>query len=213
MGRRSFLLAAGAAGATGGVLLGACGGGGGGDELTEEERTGITRLDRLEGDLAIAALVHSLENLAIATYTAARDRMEEGRLGDLPPAMVRYIETAQRQHEEHARAWNGIVTGAGRPGVTGVDLTLKTQLEPGVNRARDHVAIGNVFLELESITAATYLAAIGAIENNAALKVAASIQPVETQHVAIVSFMLGRTPVPESFAKADGARPTTDTIG
>lgn len=208
MRRRDFLTATGVAGA----LATGCRSRAR-DDASEEQVTGITRLDRLEGDLAIAALANSLENLAIALYQAARDLVADGKLRDVPPAVVRYIETAQEQHTEHAKAWNGIITGTGKPGVTGVNLALKTQLEPMVARSRDYVGISTVFLELESITAASYLAAIGAVTNNAALKVAASIHPVELEHVAFLNVLLGRQPTPDAFAKTDGARPITDTIG
>lgn len=181
--------------------------------LDGDDVTGITRLDRLEGDLAIAALANSLENLAIATYVAARERVARGDVGELPPAVAAHIDLAQAHHEDHARAWNGLITGAGRPGVTGVNLTLKTRLEPMLLRARDYVGLATVFSELESITAATYLAGIEAMTNNAAVKIAASIHPVELQHASFLNLVLDRPPLPDSFAKADGARPTTDTVG
>lgn len=207
LGRRAFLLGAGAAG-----LGVACSGATTGD-VTEEEVTGITRLDRLAGDLAIAALASSLENLAVATYDAVRKRLADGKLEALPPALARYVGAAAAHHEEHAKAWNGVVTGAGRPGVTGVNLTLKTRLEPMIVTARDYVGVATVFLELESITAATYLAGIAAMSNNAALKIASSVHTVELQHVAFLNLLLDRPPVPDSFAKTDGARSTTDTVG
>ena len=45
------------------------------------------------------------------------------------------------------------------------------------------------------------------------IKVAATIQPVEMQHSAILNFVLGQDPVPEAFAQTMGARPLTDEIG
>jgi hypothetical protein len=41
----------------------------------------------------------------------------------------------------------------------------------------------------------------------------ATIQPVEMQHAAILNFVLGQYPVPNAFAKTDGARTLSDTIG
>jgi hypothetical protein len=68
-------------------------------------------------------------------------------------------------------------------------------------------------LVLENAAAATYLEGIGAMTDASNIKVAASIQPVEMQHAAILHFVLGEYPVPDSFAKMDGARPLTDQIG
>ena len=60
--------------------------------------------------------------------------------------------------------------------------------------------------------AATYLEAISVVSAPAGLKTAATIEPVELQHAAILHFVLGQYPVPDSFTKMDGARPLTDVI-
>jgi hypothetical protein len=72
--------------------------------------------------------------------------------------------------------------------------------------------LAKLALELENGAAATYLAAIGAVKSPAGIKTAATIQPVEMQHAAILQFLLGQYPVPDSFAKTDGARTTSDKI-
>ena len=41
----------------------------------------------------------------------------------------------------------------------------------------------------------------------AGIKTAATIEPVELQHAAILNFVLGKYPVPDTFTKMDGARP------
>jgi RNA polymerase sigma factor (sigma-70 family) len=68
-------------------------------------------------------------------------------------------------------------------------------------------------LDLEHGAAATYLAAIGEVKSPVGIETAATIQPVEMQHAAILGFLLGRYPVPDSFSKTDGARTTSDRIG
>ena len=205
--RRRFLVAGAASAGLG--LLAACGGG---TEPRPEDSPAITRPDRLEGDLAVAALLVSLENLLASVYQEALDKRDS--LGPLPPVVVPLIETVRDQHREHAGAWNGILTGAGKPGVTGVNLTVKAMTaDPVLSRLRDVSALLSMGQELEIITAATYLAAIGAIDNNAALKVAASIQTVENAHVAVLAFLQGRPPAPEAFARTDAGRPLTDSIG
>lgn len=210
--RRQFLqLLAGAAGAVGaGVLLGACGGPDGAPNPLDQ--TPMTRADTLEGDLAIAALLASIENLLVGTYQEGLDRKD--RLGPYPPGVLAMLEAAQAQHRQHAVAWNSILTGAGKPGVTGVNLTLKGSLTEGpLLRARDFQALLGVCHDLEGVNAITYLHAIGALENNAAVKVAASIHPVEHQHVATLTFINGQKLATESFGRTDGARTTTDIIG
>ena len=74
--------------------------------------------------------------------------------------------------------------------------------------------LAKLALDLENVAAATYLAAIGVVKSPAGIKTAASIQPVELQHAAILNFLLGQYPVPDSFAKTStGARPASDKIG
>jgi len=73
--------------------------------------------------------------------------------------------------------------------------------------------LAQLALGLENVTAATYVAAIDVVKNPAGIKTAASIQPVELQHAAILYFLLGQYPVPDSFAKTTTARTTSDKIG
>jgi hypothetical protein len=206
--RRGFLLAAG--GTIGAGLVTACGGG---DNPRPADEPIITRPDRLDGDLSVAALLVSLENLMVSVYREALGERRE-RLGQIPPATLALIEAAQAQHVEHAAAWNGILTSAGKPGITGVNLTVKSiTSDRSLATMRDAGALLSLGQELEAVTAATYLAAIGTLQNNAVLKVAASIHPVENQHVAAMAFLLGRTPVPDGFGRTDAGRPPTDSVG
>jgi len=168
----------------------------------------------LAGDFAIAASAASLENLAVGTYQAALDAATAGKLGAVPPAVATFVTTAKMQHSDHAAAWNSILTNAGKKPVTGVDLTVKnTVVDPAFAQVTDVTGLAKLALGLENVAAATYLNDIGTIENNNALKIAASIQPVEMQHAAILNFVLGQYPVPDGFAKTDGFRPTDDQIG
>ena len=205
--RRRFLLTAGALGGAG--LLGACSDD---DPRPPDTPPVVTRADRLEGDLSVAALLASLENLMVGVYQECLERQE--RFGPHPPAMLGFLETAQRHHREHAAAWNSVLTGAGKPGVTGVDLTVKAATtDPGLIRSRDYSALLQLAEDVEGITATTYLHAIGALENNAAIKIAASIHPVEHEHLGTLAFLLGHSLSSEPFGRSDGARPTTDSIG
>lgn len=205
--RRQFLLAASALGGAG--LLGACSDDG---PRPADTQPVVTRPDRLEGDLSVAALLASLENLLVAVYDESLKRQE--RFGPHPPAVLGYLETAQRQHREHAVAWNSVLTGASKPAVTGVNLTVKAATtDPGLFRARDYFALLQLAEDVEGINATTYLHAIGALDNNAAIKIAASIHPVEHEHLGALAFLLGHNVGGEPFGRSDGARPTSDSIG
>ena len=213
--RRAFLIGGGAV--VGGVALVAGTGGLGQAAAASVGRAAMpgakSKAQKLTGDLAVVALAASLENLAVGTYQAGIDAATAGKLGTVPPAVVTFAQTAQSQHKDHAAAWNGVLTGAGKKAVTGVDLTVKQTVDTAFAQVKDVPGLAMLALALENGAAATYLAAIDGVKSTDGVKVAATIHPVEMQHAAILNFLLGQYPVPDSFAKQDGARTTSDKIG
>lgn len=175
---------------------------------------GPVKAKKLTGDLAVVALAASIENLAVATYQGALDAAGAGKLGAVPPAVAEFITTAQSQHKDHAAAWNAVLTGAGKSKVAGVDLTVKQKVvDPAFAQVKDVAGVAMLALELENSAAATYLVAIDVVKSPAGIQTAATIHPVELQHAAILNFVLGQYPVPDSFAQKAGARPASDRIG
>jgi hypothetical protein len=216
--RRGFLIGAGAG--VGGLLLAACSkskttGTTNNTTASTAAASGVGKGNPYTGDLAVAALAASLENLAVATYQAGLDAATAGKLGAVPPAIATFAMTAQKQHKDHAGAWNSIITNAGKTAISGVDTTVKNAVvTPGFAAVKDIPGLAKFALTLEDAAAATYLNAIqNALTSASAIKIAATIQPVEMQHAAVLHFVLGDYPVPDSFAKTDGARPLSDTIG
>ena len=206
--RRFLFLASGTVG--GSALLAACGGPS--PARPPDDTPVVTSPDHLEGDLAIAALLASMENLLLNLYQEAIDKKD--KLGTIPPGVMAVITTAQKEHKDHAAAWNGILTGAGKPGITGVNLTVKSgSVDVPLARAKDFGTFLSLCQDVGTLTATTYQAAMGSLQNLAAIKVAASIHPVEQQQVAVLNFLLGRNPPTDSFRHVDGARTTTDNIG
>ena len=221
--RRRFLMGTGAV--MGAALLAACskssngssGSGGATTTTGGDTATGSAggSSGPLTGDLAVAALAASLENLAVATYAAALSAATSGKLGKVPPAVATFVTTAQSQHKDHAAAWNAILTGAGKSAVSGVDSTVNAGVvQPAFAKVTTVVQAAQLALQLESVAAATYLDAIeNTLTSTGAIATSASIQPVEMQHIAILNYVLGTYPVPDSFASTAAARPLTDRIG
>jgi len=213
--RRGFLIGAAGVGAAG--LLAACSSSGSTSSSGSSASSSAAAPGQgLTGDLAIAALAAALENTAVLTYQKGIDAATAGKLGTVPPAVVTFAQTAQRQHRDHADAWNAILTGAGKAAIppTYGDTTVFTGVvAPAFARVTDVAGLAGLALSLENVAAATYLSGISAATIPAAIKTAATIQPVEMQHAAILNFVLGTYPVPDSFAKTDGARTSTDQIG
>ena len=72
----------------------------------------------LTGDLAVAAVAASLENLAVFAYDAGLTAATAGKLGAVPPAVATFATTVKGQHQQHADAWNAVLKSHGKAAVT-----------------------------------------------------------------------------------------------
>jgi hypothetical protein len=203
--RRGLLLGTGAA-AIGGVLLAACGT----SKATPSTTTTPASASTLTGDLKVAALATSLENLGIYAYRAGIKAATAGKLGTVPPAIVTFATTAMSQHTDHAAAWNAVLTGAGKAKVTETDPVLTPTVNQMFAQVTDVAGLAKLALEIENIAAQTYQASISELSGSKAIQTSASIHPVEMQHAAILNLVLGNYPVPNAFNPTSLARPTSD---
>jgi hypothetical protein len=208
--RRGFLIGAGAL--AGGAVLAACSSGS--TSSTTTTKAAGSGAGKLTGDLAVAALAASLENLAVAAYGDVLTAAAAGKLGTVPPAVSTFVTTVKGQHAQHASAWNSAIVAAGHAAVTTPDTALVPTVTKDFAKVTDVTGAAKLALTLEDIAAATYQSAISTVEATSSVKVAASIQPVEMQHAAILNFVLGQYPVPNAFSPTKEARPLTDyTMG
>ena len=202
--RRGFLIGAGAL--AGGAVLAACSSGSSSPTTT----SGAVASATLTGDLAVAALATSLENLAVAAYGDVLTAAAAGKLGTVPPAVANFATTVKGQHAQHAQAWNSAIVAAGHKAITKPDPVLVPVVTKDFAKVTDVAGAAKLALMLEDIAAATYQSAVTAVKATSSIKVAASIQPVEMQHAAILHFILGQYPVPDAFSPLALARPLTD---
>ena len=164
----------------------------------------------LSGDLQAVAMAASLENSGIATYMAGIKAATAGKLGTVPPAVVTFAETAMAQHEDHQKAWNAVLTAAGKQPVTAVDPVLQPTINAAFAKVTNVTGLAELALVVENTAGETYQNALSVIKSPAGIKTAASIQPVEFQHAAILYFVLGKYPVPNAFTGVSLARPLSD---
>ncbi len=177
---------------------------GAGGALTEGEG------QRLSGDLQVVAMAASLENSGIATYRAGIKAATAGKLGTVPPAVVTFATTAMSQHQDHQKAWNGVLTAAGKKAVTAVDPVVQPTINTAFAKVKNMAGLAELALLVENIAGQTYQNGLSVITSAAGIKTAASIEPVEFQHAAILSFVLGKYPVPNAFTGVSLARPPSD---
>jgi hypothetical protein len=188
--RRMFLL--GSAAVVGTATLAACGSSGGSKTAAAPSASGTP----YAGDLKVVALAAALENLAVAAYGMALTAAGKGTYGSVPAAIGQFITTARKQHMDHAAAWNGVLAQAGKPRVTGTPLTIAQGAVDALNKAKSVPEVATIALNLENVAAQTYVFATANVQDMGGIATAATIAPVEAMHAAILSFVLGKYPVP-----------------
>jgi hypothetical protein len=224
--RRTFLLGAAGVGA-GGLLLAACGSSSSSKSTSPTTAASGTSQDSgLTGDLAVAAMAASLENLGVFAYNAGLTAASAGKLGTVPPAVATFAQTAMAQHKDHAKAWNSVLTAAGKPAVTATDPALTPTVQQKFAQVTDVTGLAELALLIENVAAQTYQNGVAVLSSSQAISVAATIQPVEMQHAAILYYALGRYPgiqgdssssymsgSPLAFNPTTLARPPSDYTG
>jgi hypothetical protein len=203
--RRTFLVGAGAA-VAGGAALMAVGASPGlaGAATRAESRLHVADAAfppaGLKGDLAVAAVAASLENLAVYAYKSGLAAATAGKLGTVPPAIGTFATTAMKQHTQHAAAWNAVLASSGKAKVTVTNPTLTPAIQAAFAKVTDVTGLAQLALMLEMAAAATYQAETSMLKSKAAIGLSASIEPVEMQHIAILYYVMGLYPGAQTSA-------------
>jgi hypothetical protein len=203
--RRTFLVGAGAAVAGGAALMavGATPGLAGAATRTESRlhvADAAFPPAGLKGDLAVAAVAASLENLAVFAYKSGLTAAGAGKLGTVPPAIATFATTAMNQHTQHAAAWNAVLTQNGKAKVTVTNPTLTPTIQAAFAKVTDVTGLAQLALTLEMVAAATYQEQTSMLKSKAAIGLSASIEPVEMQHIAILYYVMGMYPGSQTTA-------------
>jgi rubrerythrin len=115
------------------------------------------------------------------------------------------MTTAVEHHQAHLRAWNDVLFAGDEEEVTEAPADLQESVDDELADVTDVEGAARLALRLEETAAATYLDAIPQLVDSAAISLAATIQPIDMQHAAVLRFVLGEYPVPETFASTDQA--------
>jgi hypothetical protein len=180
--RRTFLL--GGLAVAGAGALAACGSSSSGGKAAAGGATTTPSTSPYTGDLKVVALAAALENLAVAGYGLVLANAGKGVYGKVPAAIGNFATVAKMQHTQHAAAWNGV---------------------SALKAAKTIPDVATVALGLENAAAQTYVFAAANVTDPGGIATAASIAPVEAMHAAILSFVLGKYPVPNSDIGITGA--------
>jgi hypothetical protein len=204
--RRTFLMGTGAAIAGGATLL-ALGSTPGLAAAATRSESRLRRTDAVAfppsgymGDLAVAAVAASLENLAVYTYNAGLAAATANKLGPVPAAVANFATTAKSQHTQHAAAWNAVLKSKGKKPITMTNPTLTPTIQAAFAKVTDVTGLAQLALMLEMVAAATYQAETSQLKSKAAIGLSASIEPVEMQHIAILYYVMGLYPGSQTTA-------------
>jgi hypothetical protein len=201
--RRGVLL--GGLAAAGAGLLAACGGSDKGGTQAAASGTPTRAASPYTGDLRVVALAAALENLAVAAYTMALAKATAGDYGTVPAAVGEFATVARAQHVDHAKAWNGVLSGAKLPMITGTPLTIAASEVAKLKATKSVPELATFALGLENAAAHTYLYAMTNVTDSGGIATAATIAPVEAMHAAVLTFIAGDYPVPDAFLDTSSA--------
>jgi len=165
-------------------------------------QTTPTTAANANGDLDVAAAAAGLEKLATDTYAAALAAATANKLGAVPPAVATFVTTAQKQHQEALDSWNKVLTGAGKPAVSVPAASLAPTVNAAFAKVTDIPGAATLALRLEDYASQTYQSVIPMLKSPAAIKLAAQINVVGSQHQAILRYVLGLYPVGSGPMKA-----------
>ena len=108
-------------------------------------------------------------------------------------------------HQAALDKLNGVLTAGGAAAVTAPNAKLKPVVDDAFGKVTDVVGAAKLALMLEQIAAATYQSAIPSITDKTGQQLAGSIMIIDFQHAAVLNFVLGNYPVPDTFGKLDQA--------
>lgn len=132
----------------------------------------------------IAVFAASVEYAAVAAYGAAAD---SGKV--TTPAVGEAATLFADHHQQHGDAFAALVQRddiAPNPG-------LLEAVGSQIGAAADEAAVLEIAYGVENAAAATYLFALGVVDDVTAAEAMASILPVEAQHAITLGFVLGKT--------------------
>jgi rubrerythrin len=144
----------------------------------------------------LAAFAETIELAAASLYGILRPRVSR-------PAAVSAVTAYARHHLDHATAI-GPLAGDKRTGK--VNQLLLPTLTDQLNQAKTENDVIKVAFDLENSLASTYLFIIDAIDDEAAIKIAGSVLPVEAEHAVVLGTLIGR-------ATKDLTAPDKDQLG
>ena len=156
--------------------------------------------DGADSDIKILRTASSLEVLAVDVYQKAIDS------GLVKTAAVAdAAKLFQAQHKEHSELFQGATKKLGGEAFDKPNPVVLQSLQGPIGALKDEKGVLELALMLEQAAAATYQSTVGAFKDASLNQAAMSVGGVEARHVAVLSSVLQKAPVPKAFQTKDGA--------
>ena len=151
-------------------------------------------------DVTILRTASSLEVLAVDVYQKAIDSglVKTAAVGDA-------AKLFQSQHREHAALFQGATKKLGGTPFEMANPVVLQSLQGPIAALHDEQGVLELALMLEQAAASTYQYSAGAFKDSSLNQAAMSVGGVEARHVAVLSSVLGKPPVPKAFQTTDTA--------
>jgi Ferritin-like domain len=122
----------------------------------------------------------SLENLAVATYSAALELpfVQENAV------ILQFIETTRQQHSEHGELFNAEAEGLGGERQDAPNPRYSQVVQASMPTLTDAAGVLGLAATLEEVATDTYLANLTMLRNAAMRTLMASVMGIESQHLA-----------------------------
>jgi hypothetical protein len=143
-------------------------------------------------DATIAAFAASVEYTAVAAYKAAA---ASGKV--TTPAVGAAATLFAGHHKEHGDSFQA--ASGGKIAKDATNPKLLQALSDQLSAAKDEKAVVKIAYDTENAAAATYLFALGALQSADALKLTASILPIESAHAVVLASVLGLPATDQSY--------------
>ena len=134
-------------------------------------------------DVQILNTASSLENLAVATYTAA---LTLPFIKDGNKVVVAFAETTMKQHSEHGAAFNAMAKQLGGKEQTATNPKYQKVVNDTLPTLTDAPKVVELATALEQVATQTYNANMVLLKDTDTKSLMASVMGVESQHLAVL---------------------------
>ena len=158
-------------------------------------------------DLDAIEHIAQLEVVARNAYREGAAASDAGRFGAMPAAGVEFLKSAAAQHGDALEALNGLLRRNGRAAVAEAHPEFESVIVgPSLAEVKAWPEMASLARNVEVALAATALEAVhSTLQSPDGIQLVGGLQATSQKRVAVLNFMMGEFPSPDTFQKTDAA--------